>query len=418
MESDVLAGERIHTSNSLSTYQRVIAIMLPLLQFAVVVDFTILSPLGAIVIPALSMTPAQFGIAVSAYSLSAGMSGIVMAGHADNFDRKRLLLFFYTGFLLCTAACALATSFETLVVARFLTGIFGGVVGSTAMAIVADIFEPSKRGRVMGLMQGAFSVSQVLGLPIGLQLATSWGWQAPFLALAIFGAIGGLIITWKMKPLVKHLDSKKSRRAYMHLWMTVSNRRYYTAFSATALLTTGGFMLMPFISDFLVNNAAVDISRLSAVYLFTGISSLIVAPFIGRLCDRFGAAHVLYGGCCVTFISVLTYTRTGPSSLAYVIAMNIVLFVGISARMIPWQALLSGIPSIEERGSFHAIGVAIQHLAGSLATVLAGNIVRIDAHGRIENFTTVGHLIAGTTVFAALVIRKIEKSSAISGSLK
>ena len=76
------------------------------MQFTIILDFMIMSPLGAIIMPALHITAAQFGLAVSAYAFSAGISGILAAGFADRFDRKRLLLFFYAGFIARNGACA------------------------------------------------------------------------------------------------------------------------------------------------------------------------------------------------------------------------------------------------------------------------------------------------------------------------
>src|SRR6201996_136515 len=85
-----------------SSYQKFVVAMLAFLQFTIVLDFMMLAPLGAIVIPALKITTSQFGLVVSAYAFSAGLSGLLTAGFADRFDRKKLLLVFYAGFLLGT----------------------------------------------------------------------------------------------------------------------------------------------------------------------------------------------------------------------------------------------------------------------------------------------------------------------------
>ena len=102
---------------------------------------------------------------VSAYAFAAGISGLLTAGFADRFDRKKLLLFFYTGFIAGTAWCGLAQSFESLLLARIVTGLFGGVIGSVVLAIATDLFAPQMRGRVMGFIQTAFAASQILGIP-------------------------------------------------------------------------------------------------------------------------------------------------------------------------------------------------------------------------------------------------------------
>src|SRR5678816_167467 len=80
-------------------YQKLVVGMLAFLQFAVILDFMLMSPLGAVIMPSLSVTPAQFGTVVSAYAFAAGISGLLTAGFADRFDRKKLLLTFYAGFI-------------------------------------------------------------------------------------------------------------------------------------------------------------------------------------------------------------------------------------------------------------------------------------------------------------------------------
>lgn len=119
--------------------------MLAFLQFAVILDFMLMSPLGAVIMPTLDISPKQFGLVVSAYAFSAGASGLLTAGFADRFDRKRLLLFFYTGFILGTLWCGLAQNFESLLIARIFTGLFGGVIGSIMLAILTVEQQPARR---------------------------------------------------------------------------------------------------------------------------------------------------------------------------------------------------------------------------------------------------------------------------------
>src|SRR3954447_16714115 len=185
-------------SPNFSGYQKVVVAMLAFLQFAVILDFMLMSPLGALIMPSLSITPAQFGTVVSAYAFAAGTSGLLTAGFADRFDRKRLLLFFYSGFVLGTLWCGLARSFESLLLARVVTGLFGGVIGSVVLAIATDLFAPQMRGRVLGFIHTAFAASQMLGLPLGIYLSAQWNWHVPFLALVVLAVFGGLLIATRM----------------------------------------------------------------------------------------------------------------------------------------------------------------------------------------------------------------------------
>src|SRR5471032_1439281 len=168
-----------------SGYQKFVIGILAFLQFTLILDFMIISPLGAIVIPTLHISPRQFGWAVSSYAFSAALSGISAAGFADRFDRKRLLLFFYGGYILGTALCALAPSYHFLLLARIVTGLFGGVIGSVVLAIATDLFPLEMRGRGMGFVQTAFAASQVLGIPTGLYIANLWNWHMTFLAIIL-----------------------------------------------------------------------------------------------------------------------------------------------------------------------------------------------------------------------------------------
>src|SRR5690349_6334877 len=133
--------------NQFTGYLKVVAGLLAFLQFAVILDIMVMAPLGLLIILALDITPARFGLIVSAYAFSAGLSGLLAAGFADRFDRKKLLLFFYCGFLAGTLLCGLASSYALLLFARMITGLFAGVVGSVSFAIVTDLFPFQLRGR-------------------------------------------------------------------------------------------------------------------------------------------------------------------------------------------------------------------------------------------------------------------------------
>jgi predicted MFS family arabinose efflux permease len=207
---------------------------------------------------------------VSAYAFSAGVSSLLAAGFADRFDRKRFLLFFYCGFIAGTAFCAIAPNYPLLLLARVVTGVFGGVIGSVVLAIATDLFPLQMRGRVMGVVQTAFSASQVLGIPAGLYIANLWNWHVTFLAIIFIAIPVSLIIVLYMKPVAGHLALRQDDSPWRHLTGTLLVPRYMLAFATTALLVTGGYMLMPFGSVFTVNNLGIALTDLPTVYLVSG----------------------------------------------------------------------------------------------------------------------------------------------------
>lgn len=375
----------------LSSYQKFVMALLAITQFTVVLDFMVMSPLGDILMKSLVITPKQFGIAVSSYAFSAGISGLLAAGFADKFDRKKLLVFFYLGFIVGTFLCGMAPTYETLVAARIFTGIFGGVMGSISMAIITDIFELNQRGRVMGVVQMGFAASQVLGIPIGLYFANLWGWHAPFMMIVVLAVVIILVLIIKLKPVTAHLSEKNERNVWAHFRHVLLLKNYRIAFLSTALLSIGGYLMMPFGSAFAVNNLGVLQSELPLIFMLTGVSSLIFMPLVGKLSDRYDKFKIFAIGSVWAVIFTLIYTNLSITPLYAIITLNILLFMGISSRMIPSTTLTSAIPNLQDRGAFMSINSSLQQIAGGIATMLAGLIiVQKDKNSPLENYPILG----------------------------
>lgn len=369
----------------------------------------IMSPLGAIMMPALKMSTAQFGVVVSAYAFSAGISGLLAAGFADRYDRKRLLVFFYTGFILGTFLCGIATNHYFLLVARMVTGLFGGVVGSVVMAITTDLFPLNMRGRVIGYLQTAFASSQILGIPAGLYLSSIWGWHMPFMLIVGLASVALVIILKFLKPISEHLKYKSDKNAILHLWHNLKNPQYLVAFATMALMSIGGFMLMPFGSAFTVNNLQIPFNKLPVIYLVTGIAAIFIGPLVGRASDKFGKLKVFIFGAILTIIMVLIYTNLGVTPLHMVILVNVLLFCAIFSRIIPAQALMSAIPSPENRGAFMAVTSSLQQISGGIASVIAGLIVVETSTGKLDHFDTLGYILTGTVLISIYLMYNISK---------
>lgn len=390
-------------------YESFVIAILAILQFTVILDFMVLSPLGAILMPTLNINTSQFGFVVSAYAFSAGASGLLAAGFADKFDRKAFLLFFYIGFLVGTMFCALAPNYELLLAARIITGIFGGVIGSVGFAIITDLFKVEVRGRVMGFVQMAFGASQVLGLPIGLLLANKFGWHSPFWMIVAFGAIVGLVIFVYMKPITGHLELQQKQNAFQHLSKTVSNPLYIRGFFGTILLATGGFMLMPFGSAFSTNNLGLTLEQLPVLYLITGLFGLLLGPIIGKFSDRIGRFKMFAIGSIISILMVAIYTNLGITPLWICIVLNIVLFAGINARMISASALTSAIPAPQDRGAFMSINSSIQQISGGVSSFVAGLIVLQTSSGYLERYDILGYVVIALMVLTIGIIYWLDK---------
>lgn len=393
-----------------NTYQKFTIAILALTQFTVILDFMVMSPLGDYLIKSMNLNPEQFGLAVSAYAISAGCSGLMTAGFADKYDRKKLLLFFYFGFIIGTLFCGIAPNYYTLLLARIITGIFGGVIGSISMAIVTDLFTVEQRGRVMGFLQMGFGASQVLGIPISLYLANHLGWQSPFIMIAILAVIILLVIWLKLNPITEHLSLQTSSGAFQHLIRTIRKKDYRIGFSTTALLSLGGFMMMPFGSAFAINNLQLTTEQLPLLFMIAGVCSLIIMPVVGRLADRINKFKLFAIASLLLICIAIIYTHLGVTPFLYVVVLNILMMMGILSRMIPASALVSNIPEAYDRGAFMSVNSSLQQIAGGLAAAFAGTIVyQKTTHSPLEHYDTVGYIMAAIIIINIIFIYRVDK---------
>jgi len=380
-------------------YQFLLVGTLALVLFTIVLDFMVISALSAILLPKLEITTKEFGLLVSAYPISAGISAILLSGYADKFDRKKLLLFFYSGFLFGVLFCANAPSYQVLIVARIITGMFGGLVGSICFAILADLFETNQRGRAMGLLQMASAGSQILGLPLALYMASELDWHLAFWLILAIGIIAVFLVFLKIRPVNTHLQRQVESYPLLHSLKIVSNRNYLLGFLNNILLVSGDIILMTFSSAFCTNNLGVHLDDLPLLYLIAGISTFICAPIIGRLTDKYGKLNVFVTGTIMAIIVVAVFTNLGASPLSTIIIIHTFIFLGINARSISSSALGTVIPEEEDRGAFMAVDASMQQAVGGLAAMAAGWIVFQSEDGMINNFPILGWVVITIMIF-------------------
>jgi predicted MFS family arabinose efflux permease len=389
----------VKNNHPLTRYQWLAVAILALTQFTVVLDFMVMSPLGDLLMKDFKVKPDQFGIVVSSYALAAGISGFLTAGFADRFDRKRLLVFFYSGFIIGTLFCGMADSYGQLVWARILTGLFGGVMSSISMAIVADIFSLEQRGRVMGFMQMGFGLSQIVGIPLSLYIAAEYHWQTPFY-LIVGLSIGMLLaILLALKPINAHLALKREHSAFSHLLTTIKNRNYRIGFMATAFMSLGGYFMMPWGSAFAVNNVGLSQKDLPLLFMIVGISTFMIMPFIGWIADKVNKFQLFMIASLVMIGSVLVYVHLGETTLFVLIVVNIFMMGGIMARMVPSQALTTSVPEAKDRGAFMSINSSLQQMAGGVAAMIGGKIVwQYSPSAPLMNFDLLGYVVIAVII--------------------
>ena len=142
----------------------------------------------------------------------------------------------------------------------------------------------------------------------------------------------------------------------------------------------------------------------------TGLSTILAGFFVGKATDAIGRVPVFLIGSLLTTIMVLIYTHLNTTPLAIVIAVNVLLFIGIFSRMIPFQAMMTSVPELTKRWSFNAVNASIQQFAGGVASLIAGHVIAFGADGKLLHFPMVGYIMVGTTLVTALLVWNINKA--------
>ncbi len=380
------------------------------MQFCHIVDFMVLMPLGPQLMRLLHIGPAEFGFLVAAYTLSAGLAGFGCAFIIDRFDRRRMLLTVFSGFLMATASCGLAWDFHSLLVARLAAGFFGGVLGANVLAYIGDCIPEIRRGAATGKVMAAFSVAAVAGVPLGIFLAAQFNWRAPFL----FVAASGLLlagVAWRILPSIPAHVGKGPLELRRTLVEVFSVGNHWRAFILIGALMLAGFSVIPFISPYMVQNVGLTESQLSLIYFCGGLATFFTAPLIGRLADRHGKARVLRWLGAISLLPLAVLTQLPPLPLAVVLMVTTVFMVFISGRLIPAMALITAACSPALRGRFLSMNAALQQLSASLAALWPSLVLAQDGAGHLLHYELVGYGAMAMTLLAMWMAGKVEVRS-------
>jgi predicted MFS family arabinose efflux permease len=389
-----------------------VLIVLGSVQFTSIVDFMLVMPLGPQLMRSLKIDAAQFGLIVSAYTIAAGIAGLVAAPIVDRFGRKVAFLSLYLGFLVGTMFCGLAGTFPTLLAARVLTGAFGGILGGMAMTIIGDVFPANRHATATGALMSAFSLASVLGVPFGLAVGIRNGWQAPFLLLAGLGVFVLAYGIWSLPTLRGHLDHNTKRaHPFREIWATASHPNHLPAFALIVVLMLGGFAVIPYISTYLVKNTGMVEANLPWLYIVGGVLTLGTSPLIGRLADRFGRLRIYYIIAPFSALAMFLVTVLPRVPMAVSVFVVAMILVGNSGRMVAAMAMIIASVEPRRRGSFMSVYSSVQHISGGIGSYLGGAILGTAADGSLTNYGWDGVIAVVATLFSLYLASRLRPAN-------
>lgn len=385
------------------------------INFTHIVDFMILMPLGPQLMRIFEISPQEFGLLVSSYTFSAGVSSFFGAFILDKYDRRSILMWVFLGFLVGTLACALSPNYPFLLFSRILSGLFGGLTSALIFAIIGDAIPDSRRGRAMGLVMAAFSVASVVGVPFSLFIASISNWHAPFFFLA-FLALVILFLIYRFVPSIKvpKIEGKAKPSPQQVIRRVTSNSNQMRAIFLTILMMLGQFMIIPFLSPFMVANVGFSELQLTYIYMAGGFFTVFTSPWVGRLTDKYGKVKIFTIFMSLNVVPIAIITHLGPTPILLALAVSTLLFVTSNGRMVPAAALITGTAKSENRGSFLSFNSAVQQLSAGLASFFGGMILVENTDGKLLNFEYIGLIAIIISLLCIPLIRRIRVVDASS----
>ena len=372
--------------------ERWLLLTLAAVQFTTVLDFLIIIPLAPQYMEVFHITTRQFQMIVGAYGLSAGLAGLLAGFFLDRFDRKQALIWLYGGFALGTLFCALAPTYYLLVAARFVAGAFGGVCGTTILSIVGDVIPMERRGRAMGMVMSAFSVASIVGVPAGLYGADYISWHVPFFAIAALSTVVLTIAAIITPPLRAHFQHAHEEHPVARTWAVITNPDHQKAYVFMAALTCAGFCIFPYVPIYMIKNVGLTEFQLPLLYIFGGLCTVFSLNWVGRWADRSGKLKVFVWTSLSTAVPILLMTNLGHVSVALALAVSTLLWICMSARMVPAMALMTGAVEARYRGGFMSINSAVQQFSMGLTSLLSGLIIGQGPNGEMTHFAINGFI--------------------------
>ncbi len=377
-------------------------------NFTHIVDSMLIMPLGDIFIDLFDLSAAEYSYLVSSYAIAAFISSLAGVFLLDRFDRKKALLFIYTGFAIGTFLCAFAESYIALLLLRFGTGIFGGMIGALVLSVVSDLYLFKERGAAMGILFAAFSAASALGVPIGIYLAAKGNWQMPFLIIGLIGLLISTFIFFRFPSMTDHFQAIEKKPSFTETITAITNDKNQTnALLAGFVLVLAHFLIIPFISPYMIKNVGFSQMEISYQFFLGGLATVVTAPLVGKLTDKLGVMKVFTVVMVISFIPTMFITTMGQQPLWYGLIFTTMFFIFASSRMISPNTIITASAPTANRGSFMSIKSALQQFAIFLSAIMSGALVTIE-DGEYQNYWYVGLLSVGFGIISIFLVKRLK----------
>ena len=390
-----------------------VVILMAMVQFIHTVDFMMIMPLGPDFARELNISLEYIGIIGGIYTFGAALVGIVLVSRMDCWGRRQGLVFSLIGLGIATVCTAFASDLWSLLMLRFVAGLFGGPVSSFAVAIVIDRIPVQRRGKAMGVLATSFSISSILGVPIGLELAFYFGWQSPFVIMGIFALLMAGILRLILPSMKDHQqfveEGAKSKAAPktapLSFRFAMLQKDMRTGFFLVSLSLFASFMFIPHLATYFQNNLGYPREAMGWLYFIGGIVSFVAMTIAGRGVDRFGALPFIW----LSTLGFMTTLVWGFTELLPVFVPLIFMgFMGFnSVRTVTLQTVTSMIPPPSQRAGYMGLIMSMRHIASGLGAVVSSMVLIQSPQGALLNLPILVVIAVIASMFLPLLVSRL-----------
>ena len=349
---------------------------------------------------------AEAGHVISAYALGVVVGAPVLAFFGARWPRRALLVVLMGAYAVFNALSALATSFEMLVVARFLDGLPHGGYFGVASLVAASMVAPERRARAMALVLLGLPIANVVGVPAATVLGQQLGWRASYWLVAALPALT-MALVLAFVPSCPGNPEATGRRELSALgkpqvWLTMA---------AGAIGFGGMFALFSYIAPVVTEVSGLPDSAVPAFLLTLGVGMVVGNWAAGILVDR-SVLGALLGSMIGLAAVLLVFWATAPYGWMALPAAFAVTFVGSVL------ALSTMVRLIDVAGHAETLGAALSHsslnVGNALGAWLGGLAIAGGLGFRAPVMVGVALAVAGFLVVLASASSQQRADAAIS----
>lgn len=345
----------------------------------------------------MTITLPSAGMLVSIYALGVAVGAPVLTALTGKLPRKYLLVGLMALFTMGNVVAWLAPDYNTLIIARLLTGLAHGVFFSVGSTIATSLVSKDKAASAIAIMFGGLTVALVTGVPMGTFIGQHFGWRESFLAVSLLGVIA-LIASAILIP--RNIAQPKNTSLLQQAQVLV-NPRLMLIYAITALGYGGVFTTFTFLAPVMQQLAGFSPSAVGIILLGYGVSVAIGNIWGGKLADTQGPVRALSLIFAALALSLLLFQFTASlhwAALATVLVMGIFAFGNVPGLQVyVVQKAERYTPGAVDVAS--GLNIAAFNVGIALGSTIGGYVVQ---HYGLSQTPWIGALIV---FFALLLIR-------------